>query len=275
MAGNTRFYRPGDNKWVVSNATLINGNVAYTNAPPINQDAQFPMTNLLTSDRYLPWVTAVGPGPGGVDVVVDLDAGANVTPQFVGFFALRQSGVASMGFDVQYQTGATYNGNGTWVSARSGTISSGSRDVGYIVTGAQAARYWRFRLNVLQGIQWSIGNIFLSAAAVDLGIFYSPGMEETIIHPTIGYRTTSGHFSVSSVGDTRAMVIMPFRNIEDAIKAKINSVFGRFSARDPAVWIDQNDVARQVVLANSELRWVHQWAAPNLWDCDLEIEVLG
>jgi len=41
------------------------------------------------------------------------------------------------------------------------------------------------------------------------------------------------------------------------------------------VWIDQNDVARQVVLANSELRWVHQWAAPNLWDCDLEIEVLG
>ena len=271
---NTRFWRSTDNRFFSTSpqVVIINGTAGYTNAPAKVEDAQFPMSNLLIPGRYNVWATPVGTTPS--QVRLDFDAFASIIPVFVGFFGIRTNSLSSISFDLGSQNG--YDGNAAFTSIKSGVIGSSTRDQGFLITGAPAGNTYRINFTGLPAAGVSFGTIFLTAVAVqDLGILYAPGMEEDIIHATIASRTGGGHLSVVSVGDTRSLVTMPFRNVSDTIKSKLTGTFGKGSSRDPAVWMDYLDVAKQVVLANGDIAFTHSWAAPNLWDCDLELEVLG
>lgn len=275
----TRFYRTGDNKIIKPLPTstfprIINGDsVNYSSPPALVQDSQYPASNLQLASRYTPWV--IPPG-STTPHNLQIDLGSNQSISFAGFFALRQLGVqSSIPFDIGFRTAAQGYLNTTYTSAVSGTVGSSARDQGFLLPVGQLGRYWQFSLTSFSSDGLSIGALALCVLPQDLGVLYSPDMDDQLIHPTIQSRTGSGHLSVQTVGDDRRLVTMPFIEVTDAIRTKIDTVFGAFSVRDPVIWLDRSDTARQVVLANSTLSWRHVFDANNVWTGQLELEVLG
>lgn len=264
-------YQPAD-----TYPRIINGDGAhYTNPPALQQDDQFPMANVHSPSRYLPWVTPLGSTPS--PLYLQVDVGSDKAAAYVGFHAMRWFGVAgNVSFDVGYRTNAEGypSGGGTFTSVSTGTIIASERDRGAIFAGGPG-RYWQFKFTGSITAGLSFGAIHLGAVTSDLGFLYAPGEIEDLIHPTIQERNGAGHLTATQVGDDRCLVTMPMRSLGDADRAKIDAVFGRGTVRDPAVWLDRADVARQVVLAHDSLAWKHAWSPSNLWDADLNLEVLG
>jgi len=269
----TRFIRPADNKILnLFGSTLpriINGDTAnFADPPALVEDPQYPMSNLLNPSLYTPWVTPQGTTPSTVELHIQT---VSSTIAFLGFFGCR---LLSLPFTASYRiASAGYSSTGPWTSLIGGSLDA--RHNGFVLAASTIGMYWRFLFTFAPASGFSIGSISLAPVTQDLGIVYSPGAEDLMVFPSIQSRNGAGHLEVVSVGDPRRLVVLPFRTVTDAMRTKIDAIFGAASRREPAVWIDQNDVARPVVLANSDLRWRHAWAPPNLWDCDVEIEVLG
>lgn len=263
--GTTRFGRPSDNRLLSPNTIILNGSGG--GAPALIQDPLFPMSNLLNPDRYTPWKTLVGATP---PLKIDFDLLGSLTCSYISFHGLRQNAPLLTGWTIERQTG-TYTPGGTWLSVSGSNIQPYTRDQGFAFA-AVASRLWRLTLTTFPQEGMSFGSIFLGTLSQDLGILYS-AMVEDIIHATIPWATASGHANVMEIGDTRSLVQMSFRDITDAIRQKIDNGFGRGSSRDPVVWVDRADIARQVIVRR--LVWTHTWGSPNLWDCQLDLEVLG
>ena len=277
----TRFCRPDDNKVLRYTSTdtfprIINGDSTnYTTPPAKVEDPQYPMSNIHNPDRYTPWATPAGTTP--LAMKLHIDAGSNISVGFVGLFGVRWlAGVAfSVPITVGYRTAAQgYASAGPFTGVVTSSFGT-RRDTGFVLGAPVSGRYWEFNFTTMIAGGISFGGIYLGAISQDLGILYSPGMEDNVIFSAIESRTGAGHLNVMTVGDPRHLISMPFVDQVDAVRTKIDAVFGETSKRDPVVWIDRNDVASQVVLAKNSLRWRHNWDSPNLWDTDLELEVLG
>lgn len=276
----TRFCSASSNKLLrydtaATYPRIINGDsVNYTSPPALQQEAAFPMSNIHNPSRYLPWVSPIGSTPS--PLILHVDMGADISPTFVGFHGLRWFGAgADVTAAVGYRTQAGgYAVGGPWTSFSSGTITANSRDKGFLATGT--GRYWEFKFSgsITPGL--SFGSIYLGVITSTMtGMVYSPGAQEELIHPLIESRNAAQHLVTTAIGDDRYLATLPFRALLDAERAKIDAVFGPGTVRDPAVWLNHADVARQVVLARGSMAWVHEWAPPNRWGVDLELEVLG
>jgi hypothetical protein len=277
---NTRFLAATSNQLLRYNTAatfprIANGDsVNYSSPPALEQDASFPMSNIHNPSRYLPWVTTIGGTPSPFKLHVDM--GADISPTFVGFHAVRWFGTpVNVTVDVGFRTAAAGYGTGAsaYTSFVSNTLTAGARDKGFLSTGT--GRYWEFKFtgSITPGL--SFGSLYLGTITSDMGFVYSAGATEELIHPTIDSRNGAGHLITTAIGDDRSLAVLTFRGLQDADRSKIDAVFGPNTVRDPAVWLNHADQARQVVLARGSLAWVHAWAPANTWNTDLELEVLG
>lgn len=290
---NTRFCAPGDNQVLRYTAAatyprVINGlgaGTQYPSAPALVEDAQYPMANIHVPDRYTPWATPSGTTPASFKLHVDL--GSNLSVGLVAVLGFRMLG-SSTTPNVTFRyllgnaTSPTFGYSTTgFASNVAGTVDlTGRRDAGLVV-GPITARYWEMEVAGSVG-GYAFGGIYLGAIAQDLGLLYSPGMDERVIYPVMRGRTGGGHPSVMTVGDTRRLIRMPFENVDDTIRTKLDILFGDGSRRDPAIWLDRAPVGlptrpevRQVILSDDSISWRHNWDTPNLWSTELELEVLG
>lgn len=281
---NTRFYRPSDNRiarFGYSGVTprIINGDtVNYPGAPAKVEDPRFPMSNLNSPDRYTPWMIPVG---ASSPIYLQFDLGGNLAVGYLGFFAFRcrPNALFSVGFDLGGRLsslGYTPGPSG-YTSIISGTFqASGMRDAAYFAGSPGTFRYWQLTLTPSTSVETYGFKLFpASATPQDLGISHAAGMVDTMVHTAVQSRTGGGNLSVMQVGDTRRLVMLPLLAVTSTTKQKVDATFGSGSLRDPAVWVDRFDISRQVVLANEQLTWVNRWGSPDLWDCELELEVLG
>lgn len=289
MAGTNRFATAANNKVIRPDGSLltwpviINGDtINYPGAPARVEDPLFPMDNLLNADRYSPWATPRGATPSSF--ALHVDTGTN-TIGMAGLFGMRffDGALFPNNVIISSRTQAeTYVASGFYSSTFSGadanfSFSGAPRDGSFILPSPVIGRYWEFYFPFCAPEGFSVGNIFLGQLATDLGIMYSFGATPRVtnVSPVIRSRTGGGDLRVVKVGDDRRLVTLPFRSIEDAIMAKIEAVFGFGRSKDPCYWADYADVVKQVVLATDGISKSHVWAAPNQWDCDVELEVLG
>lgn len=280
MAGTTtRFARPTDNKMVRRSASvtprIINGDtVNFTTPPALVQDPKYPMSNLLLPDRYTPWSTPVGSAPD--PVILHVDTGT-ITPALIGLFGIRWFGGGSIPNQciISHRTSYLSTGFYSTTGVADVTIPMNSGRDASVVGVLPTGRYWEFYFPNFSPLGFSIGSIFMGVVSQDLGMLYSAGAVRNLIVPVVQGRTGGGNPNSVVVGDERELITMPFRNITDATKSKLDLVFGRGVQRDAAVWVDAGDIARQVQLANYNLPYTHRWGTPNSWDLDLDLEVLG
>lgn len=280
--GTTRFCRPQDNAAqrapgsTLTYPRIINGNTgAYPSAPSRLEDAQYPMDYLLLRDRYTPWSKGAG---AAAPFNLQVDLGQNVAVSLIGLHGLRYgTGITNpSSVVVGWRSAAQGYSPTSYTTAATIAISSASRDAQAVPGLGAVARYWQFAFNTLAALQaFSLGGIYLGPIPYDLGVISAPGLLDMNAYPVSRSRTGAGHPHVTDVGDPRRLVSMPFVNINDALRAKVDAVFGPGTSRDPAYWLDQNDVLRQVVLSGDQLGWTLNFTPPNAWSATVEVEVLG
>lgn len=278
---NTRFIPMSLNKGVKTNPTatfprFANGDTGnYTSPPALEQEPQYPLKNLLLPDLYTGYSSPIGTTPTfPAPHIVDL--GSNQSISVIAILGLRLlAGAASpTSCVVAYSTAA--NGFGGAYTNVGTIVLSGTR-FGAIVIAPVSARYWRFTYNFAETKGFAVGMLWLSSSGSDLGVVYSPGMDEMSTAPTVWERGGGGHRIVLKVGDTYSEITMPFSSSDDTLEGMLRGIFGTDTVfrQYPTLWMDQNDRPRLVLPRLLNYRRRHNWNPPNSWDVALELETLG
>jgi len=190
---------------------LINGNVAYTNKPALEQDAAFPMANILNPDRYLLWKTSNTPPSGADALKLDIDLGADRTIKIISFHGIRcqpvPEGLFPRPFTVHaaYRTaGQTYDGTATFTNFASAATASfgGYRDA--MIEGAgETFRYLRIMFSDAATAPFALGRLFVSIVPeVDPGVIGSPGSTHEIVNPALVTENMAMGPVVTIIGET-------------------------------------------------------------------------
>jgi len=275
----------GDSKFIATNivtggAVLINGTGGYSNPPTLVQNADFPLSNVLTEDRYTTWRWPTGTSG---TATVDFDLGGDVTVLAAGVAGMKRSGTATWNrWRVYYKTAATgYDGGGGatvgWTpygDAMFGAASPVLRDA--IVEGLGAGQFWRFQSSslVTSATAFSVGKFVLAASVVDLGIASSPGLVTRRVRPSAIEQTVGGVFVRTGLGMEHALLSVPFRTIQRATLDKIVGLFYGSGSKTAALYITPTGLVYEVVPRGDELEYTMVWAdgTNELYDAMLELE---
>ena len=268
MAG-TRFATAGANVVIAVPATIKNGTGG--GAPPLVQDAAYPMSNLLLVDRYTVWATgAAAPSPH----LVHLDLGFAYDISFVGLLGIRYPNPGSGPSLVEIGSRTTYS-----VTQGDYTIRSTQDLAGHPVDpcaaiATVAARYWQLAIyDIDTTFGFSLGKPMLGSLDQDLGstMVYSPGATVRRVQPGARTEVMDGAPVVSYLGLPYKLFALPFRMIQTVVKTKLDTIAQQ---TDPLVYFDQFNVATEC-LAEPEYEVTHQWAPGDLWDMTLRLRGLG
>lgn len=185
---------------LLTTATLKNGT---SGAPPLNQDNDMPMSNLLLHDRNSVYKTN---GDGTV-VDIDFDLGTSIAVTDVFMLAYRHNGDDPgvgdpIGCDVYYSAGSSYPP--TWTLLIS-TNNAGLNDRRFSTSGA-TGRFWRFSVPQPTAPQAPQFKFWLGSASGKITMTHDWGHEsaQDIARLKLDTRTSSGLFYTYDVGELNA-----------------------------------------------------------------------
>ena len=260
---------------------LINGNGSYTSAPAKDEDAQYPMANVLSYARYTVWSTKVGTADTAIKVKLDFGGGAtgggaggaDRTISSAGLLGLRgHSGTAPPPTVVLgYRTRAQgYSATGyTTVTTLS---PDGERDM-VAQFDAVSGRYWEFNINPYNAAGFSLGAFWLGILQ-DFGHYWSAdgGAAWAEDHNVLLTVTAGGHRDAVSRGDRWARYTLTFRAIPASQQQKLHDHFGARQRTKPILILDEAGVPRQFFVTSGP-QFSQRFTG--LYDAVLELERLG
>ena len=274
---NVRFITTGNNKGRKALAAttypiLINGNGAYSGAPALVQDADFPMSNALLVDRSAAiWVTGPTPDndPLNSDLIIELHIGPtplSIVAAGVLGFSFGPGTLFPLSYLIEYLPGATYSTSG-WVSDIPAVSTQGGRDSGAVFS-PRTAKFWRFRFSSagLGANGFSVGSFFIATTVTDLGFLYSRATE-TLVQPQLlveGY----GHTPfISHTGLSFRRWALSYDNNDTTTRGLFDNLgyspVG--STPIPFVFLSPENGVYECVQDGEEFVREHIWAPPDRW----------
>lgn len=247
---NLRFARSSQNLAVLG--TVQNG--VGTNAPALQEDSQYPMSNAAQADRYTPWKT---PGtPPSSPLNIDIDLGAAFSIYAIGVHRYNLLGGSAGTLTVQTQTGS-YNGTGTWTTF--GTIASAnltsSKDRCVIDTNTVASvRSIRWSFAHTSGI-WSVGKLFaIITPTVDLGNSYAVGSVLTPVRYQTVQVDANGIPDIDDHNEDGFLWSLDLGYTTSAIRL---SMWTLVNSGAPVSMIDENDKLEEVRVVGGQIATEH------------------
>lgn len=262
--------------------TTVVANGFLAGAPARDENPAYPMENALTQDRYSVWQTSPTPGqlfPNTGSVLFDIKLVAVQTVTVAAVLGLRRTVRYQLpqGFQAFHSSSPLVyppTAGSTWVPHPTAIFPG--RDGGVVFAPA-SAQYWRFQFSV-PVLPFSVGKLLLGNIEVDTGVVLSPGSiySDGAVYRTLRNRTRNrtlmGSPVITERGDDSGSYVLPFRSVPTAVKDALGLIAYQ---KRPTTMIDPFNLFTEVELANDEFAPVHRWAAPDLWDIDLALEVLG
>lgn len=218
-----------------SAATVKNGSGG--GAPARDEDADFPMDNVLQGDRHVVWRSSASPS---YPIRLDVDLGGNRTIEALGFHGMFG---AWLGITAYYQTGA-YSAGGTWTAMAVPSVASMPRDTGAVFAAVANVRSLRF--DISGSGQIGCGKFF-AGALVDLELVGSPGMENNTRLNRELVTLPSGATFAYSLGANGHEITIPVEQVSTATSSLIEQLAGQTGS---FTFVDLQDVFYDVLLAN-------------------------
>jgi hypothetical protein len=269
----TRFSTKAANYLLSSGVTIKNGTGG--GAPALQENAAYPMSNLLKVDRHTVWATGISaPNP----TLVHIDLGQDRALTFFAVLGMRQPpGAAGNTITSIFGTRTAalgYSGVSTdYIDRATVTVPTTELDGG-VVAASATGRYLQVKVSIINtSLGLTLGKFAAGLLDQDLGanLVYSPGAEGRLVTPQVRTETMAGFPVISYVGSRYVRFLLPFNAITTATKNQLDAVA---KETDPFVYFNQFDVARECV-APPEYAVSHRWAPPDLWDSVLELRSLG
>lgn len=241
-------------------------------APALEQDADWPMSHLLSPDRETYW--RMGPTPSDA-VQVDFDLGSAQTIVALGVARLRLYGtLTEVGQSVSfyYGTGSTYPPS--WVSL--GGIDLSNNNALTEEFGSISARFWRFQLNFF-GFANTPASMKLwlvkSADRVDLGHDWSIGTEEETSRLRQEVESPAGLAFAFEPGQNRGSTTRSGKyelrhsneTLRDSLRDQLTTLDTRFMV------VLGDGVTIETALPQGELAWSRRWSAPDRFDFSIPL----
>ena len=245
---------------------------AYSGAAPVVEDPDFPMTNLLSNDRYAIWKTGeVSSGP----VVVEIDFGAGYPVDCIGVLGVHYytSGSAPMAAVFKYLTSADGWG-GVWREFENSIAYLRTAESLLFQPSVVAdVRFLQITLSAGESAgSWSVAKMY-GGAAVDITLWYSAGRSDTDVAPRSRVRTMGGFPYMTTYGEHYQILKLPFKTVTTVVKDKLVTI----AESDTQFVISlPTGEAYECIPAGESFDVVHVFGSGvlNLWDVTLEVEVL-
>lgn len=234
---NVRFYH--SNRLAVSSVVLKNGTGG--GAPALNEDTDFPMSNLKLADRNSYWRTSAIPGD---PLQVDFQLAA-------GFQSVVALGITNLDlFDVYSQlqvlTASVYPA-GPWTAR--GTIPMATVD-NVTEIASVSAPYWRFEFSN-GGVQFRC-KLWLAATKIDMGKQSAPPEEEEMEQARSDLETPRGLIISTWHGTPRLRYRLPWPVASATLKNQIKTIAQRQSS---LLYGSFENVWSEVIVDGARARW--------------------
>ena len=278
MSSNVRFLRSAQNyarrtSETVTTPILINGNGAYSGAPAIVQDAQFPMLNALFSGRTgRVWDTGPTPANFGGDTIFEIDLVSQRAVLAIGVLGiqLHAGGLFPQSVAIEYLTGSTYSTIG-W-NASIGTVTATSVGNGGRIITPVTARFWRFRFPLSSvGTGFRVAGFVLHTTVTDLGFLYS-GADETRVLPRTLVEGYSRQATITHVGPEYRRWALRYDNNDATLRSTFDALY---SDTEPFVFITPDDAWNECVWDSEEFMRSHVWSPPDRYRLTAELRSLS
>lgn len=233
----------------------------------------FPITNLLTDDRYTPWVYSA---QSSADATIEVDLGGVRSVSVIGLLGLRRltwdgspnSSALSLPSSALVYSGTTYPAT----AARPVMTLGSDGDYG-TVDIAYTARYLKIVLTpMFTGVSaLSIGRLWVGGPLTDMGVQSSPGEVRSFRKQRVRTTSASGIPIIRNLGPTRRTVLLPFRAMP---KTKVDAIQASLDVPKSMLLVDWQDRLMECVPDGDTFDTTRTWGSPDLYDFDLRLEVL-
>lgn len=294
MPTTVRFLQPSSFLLAKSATKLINGDTTgrYPSCPPLVEDPNYPMSNLLKYDRNIPWVH---PGGGG-QVDVEFDLGSNQSVSVLGLLAMMPAPgglLPSGGCTFMYKAGNStsplfgYDVNAFTDLFTSGghlSLSGNPRErVNHETFGTVSARYWRARFKAPITSSFSIGSIVVGSAPIDIGTptyfgqdsLYSPGSMQETLRARVVSRTLGGVAIQTDIGLPRRRFRYRYEAVNRATRDILRSVAIFFARINDQLLLTPENEAYTIMFPDDGFQEEHIWgstAADALYNVEIVME---
>ena len=257
---------------------IINGDGTYTNAPALEQDAAYPMANLLTADRYLKWKSSNTPPSGNNAVKIDIDLGADRSIWFVSAHGIIVpdvlEGAVARPFYMRagYRTAALgYDGAGTFTTFGADADFGAVRDAKIDNGVAVSFRYLRLMFSDAVSSPFSIGRLYVGTPDIDTGKVYS-GASDEYIHGVLRSENAALGPTSTYMGEDHRELSLQFDTILDADIANLDKVM---RTHQSFIYFGFNGDVLECIIKDIRARKIHTFRPPNIFSVTLDLLQLG
>lgn len=220
------------------------------------EDLNYPVTNLLNGQRYVPWDTGAGVFP--LTHSLEFDFGAT---RSVGLFALLgMTWANSVGISVATISSGSSYGSYTLRATITAPNPGVDRDLAAIF-GPIVARYWKIDLAI--DARTVLGGLFAGSIDQDLGTGPGVGSSRSRRRPTARQETPGGVPIYSRMGDYDART-WNFTNdaTPSSVRQQIEAAFANRilnGVHRPVLLLDENDQVFEVEFLEATMQWVSRF----------------
>lgn len=221
----------------------------------LEEDPNFPMSNITVPRRYIPWHSS---NAATGTFTVDLDLALGASYQAFGIMAANALDPSLGTFSgASLYTAATYGGAYTLRATANPT--TGYRDRFAIMGSVITDRFARVEVNT--SVPFSIGGIWLSTVATDLGFAWWP--ETRLRHEENELRAENAAREqvTFALGFPRRVWSIELGGITDATLAQLLTVFRNQQRK--AILIDPDDEGWEVQIVDGAVEWAEKFIGLN------------
>lgn len=264
LSGNLAARFPGGTRAAVVGTTTIqmtnaataggSGTDSGTLTPTfaLDQDPDFPATNLLFPKRFVPFHTSASPP---TPLTLEFDMGATASMQYLALLC-GKSLYPAAGTGITAATFHTATTYGSYTNQGTATLSAPYRDRGIVLGGSVSPRFVKVDLQS-DGTPFSVGGIWAGPLGLDLGLMWWPGTsvreEENVARGSNGaldqYRFHRGGI--------RRVWRIALNGIPGSQLDAIRETFSK-ATRAPLL-VDHNDLFWEVALAEDAHDWLYRF----------------
>lgn len=225
------------------------------------EDADFPASNLLRSDRYVVWHC---PGTAGGTLSIDIDLGPNPQVAVWGFLNLNTPQLYP--YTGTLYAGTVYPFDASWV--QTDTFNAvGMRDYLCQLPSVVTKRYWRLTLANCYYDFW-LSKLVLGSMT-DLGRVWSPGSVRRLKRQRVHQQNVAGLPLTTVTGPDRYRWELAFNAVNAADRSSLMT-----AVRNGPVPALLNGVQAEVDLVDDEFVETHVFGPPDLYDIAFALEQL-
>lgn len=265
----TKYVDPAANYCNLSTTSII------TSGYSIRQADGFPLTNLLSSDRYAVYKCPAMAANEFADIVFDFGA-MNKTLGALGILGFSLVGTSpSLICECRH---ATVLGTWTDFSPILMPLPTTGRNSIQSPTAVFNKRYLRLTFNAMASASggFTLGKVLAASTITDLSIVYAPGSTESHIMQNSRVRLLDGHEVVTSYGPNRRAWVMEFPAVSHLTRSRLVSL--AHSTTPFVLQAPSGEAFECRAIADtftSQAVWgVVGTTASDLWNCAFEVESL-